>query len=326
MISVIVPVYNVGPYLKACIDSVLLQTYTEWEAILVDDGSTDESGQICDEYAQKYKNIRALHQNRKGAGQARNVGVAEAKGEYIYFLDSDDRITEDLFEFAMQRMTATDADIISFGFLRVSTDEEAKAYVQTMPYEEKEYDNAQAMQMFLKYEFDGYVWSRMYRRHVVESQPFNDFPLHEDAWVLPNYFDAAKKVLVTNKVCYYYYRRPGSLMNRSFGPENFCYCMVYEKTRDFVKEKYPKYEKEAEAALLLSYVSMAEMMQGKRAYKSYRKEYELYRKKTRSLYNSENKRLLPVKARVAIGLWIWMSPVFRLCCYLYYKWRRWKNI
>lgn len=326
MISVIIPVYNVAPYLRRCVESVLAQTCTDWEAVLVDDGSTDDSGRICDEYAQKYENIRVVHQSKKGAGFARNVGVVEAKGEYICFLDSDDWIAEDMFGFLLDRVHATNADIVSFAFLRVGSEEEAKAYASTKPYEEKEYDNAQMIFKFLKYDVDGYAWSRLYKRYVVESQPFNDFPLHEDAWVLPNYFDVAKKVLITNKVCYYYYKRPGSLMNRPFGPENFCYCMAYEKTRDFVKEKYPEYEKEAEAALLQSYVSMVEMMQGKRAYAEYRTEYEQYRKKARNLFNSENKKRMPSKARMAIWLWIRMSPVFRVSCYFYYQWRRWKNL
>ena len=97
IISVIVPVYNTEKYLSRCIDSILAQTFTDLELILVDDGSTDNSGNICDEYAAKDKRIRVIHQNNCGQGYARNAGLNVARGDYIGFLDPDDLISKDMF-------------------------------------------------------------------------------------------------------------------------------------------------------------------------------------------------------------------------------------
>ena len=98
LISVIVPVYNVEKYLAKCIDSIIAQTYTNLEILLVDDGATDSSGAICDEYAQKESRIRVIHKENGGLSDARNRGIAEARGEYLGFIDSDDYIDVDMYE------------------------------------------------------------------------------------------------------------------------------------------------------------------------------------------------------------------------------------
>ena len=98
MLSIIVPIYNVEKYLCKCIDSVIAQTYQEWELLLIDDGSTDNSGNICDEYAKKDSRIRTFHNKNRGASAARNTGLDASIGEWIYFLDGDDYISDDCIE------------------------------------------------------------------------------------------------------------------------------------------------------------------------------------------------------------------------------------
>lgn len=107
-ISVVVPVYNAEKYLKKCVESVIAQTYTDWEMILVDDGSKDASADIVDEYAGKDTRIRAIHQKNAGPGMARNAGIRNALGEYIVFLDSDDMVTPDYFE----KLSRETADVV----------------------------------------------------------------------------------------------------------------------------------------------------------------------------------------------------------------------
>lgn len=123
MVSVIVPVYNVEKYLPACIESVINQTYSEWELLLVDDGSTDNSGKICDEYAQKDKRIKVFHKESGGVSSARNFGIDKAKGEYIAFLDADDYVDADLYEKALKSIGSN--DMIFFNY---SMDENQKIY------------------------------------------------------------------------------------------------------------------------------------------------------------------------------------------------------
>lgn len=118
MISVIIPVYNVEAYLAECIDSVLAQSCTDWEAILVDDGATDSSGRICDEYAARDSRIRVIHRQNGGLPAARNTGLAAARGEYVYFLDSDDYIVPRTLELLLSAARREQADVVFFdGFV-----------------------------------------------------------------------------------------------------------------------------------------------------------------------------------------------------------------
>ena len=120
LVTVIVPVYNVEKYLDRCVSSIISQTYTNMEVILVDDGSPDNCPRMCDDWAEKDSRIRVIHKENAGSGMARNTGIDHANGEYIYFLDSDDYIEPDTIEVCMQAARKEDADIVSFGNDRVT--------------------------------------------------------------------------------------------------------------------------------------------------------------------------------------------------------------
>ena len=126
-LSVVVPVYNTGNALKYSVQSILNQTYKDFELILVDDGSTDESGRLCDSFVQKDKRVRVIHKENGGAGSARNTGVDEAFGKYITFPDADDICKSDMLEIMMEKMHATDADLIMCSYETVSIDENGNA-------------------------------------------------------------------------------------------------------------------------------------------------------------------------------------------------------
>ena len=117
-ISVIVPVYKVEPYLRRCVDSILAQTYTDFELILVDDGSPDNCGAICDEYAEKDSRVRVIHQENRGVSAARNLGVREALGKYIAFVDSDDAIHPQMYELLVPVLDNTDYPFVHCAFHR----------------------------------------------------------------------------------------------------------------------------------------------------------------------------------------------------------------
>ena len=114
-ISIIVPVYKVEQYLRRCLDSIASQTFTDWECILIDDGSPDKSGAICDEYALRDSRFRVIHQENKGVSAARNAGLDAARGEWIGFVDSDDWVEKDCYETAMEIAVAEKADTVCFG-------------------------------------------------------------------------------------------------------------------------------------------------------------------------------------------------------------------
>ena len=121
-ISVIVPVYKVEPYIRKCVDSILGQTFSDIQVILVDDGSPDQCGKICDEYAKQDNRVEVIHKENGGLSDARNAGIPYAKGEYIIFLDSDDYIENDMFEYMYTRIKDSGADMATCGLSEVYTD------------------------------------------------------------------------------------------------------------------------------------------------------------------------------------------------------------
>ena len=120
LISIIIPIHNVAPYLHRCVDSALNQSYKNLEIMLIDDGSSDESGKICDEYAFYDDRIRVCHKEQGGLSDARNAGIMRATGDYIYFLDGDDYIGERLLENAYNAISKEDADVCCWGYTRIS--------------------------------------------------------------------------------------------------------------------------------------------------------------------------------------------------------------
>lgn len=120
LVSVIVPVYNTEKYLKQCLDSLVAQTYKNIEVIMVDDGSKDSSGAICDEYAKKYKNFQVIHKKNAGLGMARNTGMEYMNGEYVFFLDSDDYLETECIDILYQNLTRNHVDICKGGFKKVT--------------------------------------------------------------------------------------------------------------------------------------------------------------------------------------------------------------
>lgn len=121
-ISVIVPVYKVEPYIRKCVDSILGQTFSDIQVILVDDGSPDQCGKICDEYAKQDNRVEVIHKENGGLSDARNAGIPYAKGEYIIFLDSDDYIENDMFEYMYTRIKDSGADMATCGLYEVYKD------------------------------------------------------------------------------------------------------------------------------------------------------------------------------------------------------------
>lgn len=146
MISVIVPVYNVENYLRQCIESILNQTYTDFEIILVDDGSLDSSGNICDEYSEKFTNISVLHKKNEGLGYARNSGIEKACGEFIVFVDSDDYVEENMLLDLYNGLMESECDTCMGGHNRVNMKNE---FVSSHSYEKTLFKYEQVIKEFI---------------------------------------------------------------------------------------------------------------------------------------------------------------------------------
>ena len=170
MISVIIPVYNVEKYLCECIDSVLGQTYQDYEVILVDDGSTDSSGTICDKYAETNSRIKVIHRKNGGLSEARNTGFDAANGEYIYFLDSDDYIRADALERMHEASKKTNADIYFFE-AEVFYDDKENVDNSVLYERKSDYGTISsgkaAKKMMLENEFYTVVYLHLYRKQFL---------------------------------------------------------------------------------------------------------------------------------------------------------------
>lgn len=220
MISVVIPVYNVEKYLNECIESVLTQTYTDYEIILVDDGSTDSSGHICDDYMTADSRVRVIHQKNGGLSAARNTGLKEAKGEYIYFLDSDDYIEEYTLEYLVEVSVKENADVVFFDgyvfFDECEDDQSVSGYSRRECYKTQK-GREMLLQLLLNDEYRTAVPLMFYRKEYLTNHNlwFLDGILHEDELFTFLVFNANGMVAHCHEQLYARRVRPGSIMTGS---------------------------------------------------------------------------------------------------------------
>lgn len=221
MISVIVPVYGVEAYLRKCIDSILNQTCRDLEVILVDDGSPDDCGVICDEYASIDSRVRVFHTENHGLSAARNLGLLEARGDTISFIDSDDWIESNMLEVMKIKMEETGATVCICGFWienGFSQDENL--------FQNEIFTGNTALRALIEGRINDNVWNKLYRREVFVEQFADDssmvgaadnlilFPNgknYEDYYIMHKIIKSAKKVIVLNQSLYHYRMRKDSI-------------------------------------------------------------------------------------------------------------------
>ena len=212
LISVIVPVYNVEEYVEKCVLSIINQTYKNLEIILVDDGSTDNSGKICDEIAIKDNRIKVIHKKNGGLSDARNVGIDIAKGDYLGFVDSDDYIDPDMYSILLNNMNLTFSDISTCGRVIVNNESYKIEYTDNIT---KCLTNNEAIKdLFVENNFVYHAaWDKLYKRELFDKIRFPVGRLFEDAAIMYRIFELAKKIVSTKKQLYYYVQRQGSISN-----------------------------------------------------------------------------------------------------------------
>ena len=216
MISIIVPVYNVEKYLKRCVDSILEQTYKDFELILVDDGSTDDSGTICDEQQKRDNRVRVIHQKNGGLSAARNSGLAEAKGDYITFIDSDDFIDKTFLEVLYQNALQYVADVSVCGYQLVWEDTKRNKKSKNNNSEKvKLYTGKEAVSEIVLKSRTCMItaWGKLYHHSLREHLKYPEGKLHEDEFVTYKVFYASKKVVETEMEGYCYFQRGTSIMS-----------------------------------------------------------------------------------------------------------------
>ena len=216
MISVIVPVYQVEPWLRECVDSILCQTFQDFELILVDDGSPDSCGAICDEYARLDRRVRVIHKENGGLSSARNAGLDGARGEYIAFVDSDDWIAPDMLATLYRMVQDTGADL-AIGDLVKYMDGKPLADAPS-PLEDECFDRDGLVQKLTGVQAWRYIiaWNKLYHRSLFDGLRFPEGFIHEDEATIHRFAARCHRVATTSRVVYYYRQVAGSITNTSF--------------------------------------------------------------------------------------------------------------
>lgn len=236
-ISIIVPVYNVELYLRKCVKSILAQTFKDKEIILVDDGSTDGSADICDELSTRYSSVKVIHKKNGGLSSARNVGLDNAKGDFVAFVDSDDTISIRMYDELYEGMILNHADVGICGRYYVYEDgTKLKRYKESSSNKVLTSEEA-ILEMNSFKSFDMAAWDKLYNRKIFDGLRFPEGKLSEDFFIMYKIFDRASKIFYTPKPLYNYLQRENSI---SHGKNiNYDFIEAAKEQMNYVESKYP---------------------------------------------------------------------------------------
>ena len=239
LISIVVPVYNVKQYLEKCIDSILNQTYNNFELILVDDGSKDGSEKICDRYLKKDKRVSVIHKKNGGLSSARNVAIEASKGKYITFIDSDDYVSNIFIETLYKTATKTKADLVISGLKNyyeddiVIEDDISKNNCEVISKEET-YER-----MFLQKGIDVNATAKLYLTSLFDEIRYPEGKLYEDIQIIDKIIEKTKKIAVISYRGYYYLQRRNSIMYGKMSEERMILISKVDELLQFISDKYP---------------------------------------------------------------------------------------
>ena len=238
LISVIVPVYNIEKYVGKAIETIIGQTYGDLEIILVDDGSTDKSGEICEHYAGKDDRIVVVHQENGGLSKARNTGTRIAKGDAIAYIDGDDYIHPCYFEILAKNLTEHNADISVCGMQVVSENEyEELTHSKDVENAAVEISAEEALEgMLSQKRFSLSSCAKLYKRKIAQSHYFPEQELFEDYYTVYRFFTEAAAVTYTDVGLYYYLKRAGSITKKKYSHQMMDYIKHGEQVIDHVKQ------------------------------------------------------------------------------------------
>lgn len=236
LISIIVPIYNTDKYLEKCINSILNQTYTNIEIILVDDGSTDKSGEICDKYEKNDNRIKVIHKKNGGSSDAKNVGIKISRGEYIGFIDSDDYVEKEMYEFLYNNLDENNCDISISG--RFVDYEDGTSEVRYSTNIKMIMNNRDALIKLNSYVgFDVSPCDRLFKAELFNQIEFPFGTTSEDYYIMYKLFAKAKRIVFDSKPMYHYYQRENSCSRNSKYDDSF--IRASESQINFFKQYYP---------------------------------------------------------------------------------------
>ncbi len=238
LISIIVPIYNIEKYIEECIKSILCQTYSKIEILLINDGSTDRSGEICQNYAQIDSRVKVFIKENGGLSSARNYGMEYARGDYYLFVDGDDTIEEDMCQILLEILKKEKAEIVISSMHR-GEGKRKKGKIQR-------YNSESAIKQMLKEKtFNTSAWGKLFRKEVFDGIYFPEHKIYEDLATIYKVFHKAEKIIFYNVPLYYYRKREGSIMQQPFHEKKLDMIGISKEQIEFLKEFYPGLERVA---------------------------------------------------------------------------------
>ncbi|MBQ9017281.1 glycosyltransferase [Candidatus Saccharibacteria bacterium] len=293
-ISIIVPVYNTEKYLEKCLRSLVGQSYDNMEIILVDDGSTDNSGKICNEWAKKDKRIKAFHKKNGGLSDARNYGLTKATGEYVGFVDSDDWVDKDMYRSLMTGCEKYGTEIGWCNKIRVySKKNKQESYIL-----KKEGIDAERALVLLLLLSDPSACNKIFKKQLFDDIEFPKQKLYEDIGTIPYLIDKASRVYLDNIYGYYYNQQNDhSIVHERFTVEKMDYYYNVKTLNNFVIAKYPNLREVSECFFALSLTALITAMYCQR--RQYKKQYKMLVKDLGRIKYKSN-RYIPLYKKIMI--------------------------
>lgn len=291
-VSVIIPVYNVEKYINRCIESVIKQTYTNLEILLIDDGSKDSSSTLCDFWEDKDNRIRVIHKTNGGLSSARNKGLDYATGEYICFVDSDDYISKKMIEIMHRAAIEEDVQVVTCGRIRVKKEEQILLY--TLPEQRKMSGKEAIKELLVGGCIEEAAWDKLYSRKIFMNRRFPMGEINEDIVQTIDILGECEKIVHVGEPLYYYCENQGSITKSAYSKTKMVAVKHLEMIESYLKNNFPDLL-EMFDSLQLRYCQdlLYLILDDKKTLKTYKQDYDIiYAKFKKSFSNGiKNKKI-----------------------------------
>lgn len=312
MISVIIPVYNVAPYLREALDSILHQTYQDLEIIIVDDGSTDASGSICDQFLSDSR-FQVIHQENKGLSGARNTGLDQATGEYISFFDPDDAFMPEMLQKMALEIERTDADIVECGFIVYQTEgrlddrrnNSVSAYHSSK--KDKLLTSEETQKRVITGDFSVTVWNKLYKKEIWNEIRFPEGHVYEDMSVIFSVLEKCKRILILPDYYVLHRKRNDSITGVKSIRNTEDSILAHRQMEEYVAEHTPEVFSNAEYITFLEGKARATSIQYAQYSHQHRELMSIYEKEAKIRWQSLKGQSLQLKTR-AVRFLFFHSP------------------
>lgn len=305
LISIIVPVYNVEKYLDQCIESIINQTYKELEIFLIEDGSPDNCGAICDSWAKKDDRIKVFHVDNGGSARARNIGLLHAKGKYVGFVDADDFLMPSMYEILYKLAINSSAEITECGYYKVTSDVMHNSLNNLEGKTIRTFNTAEALLENVRDTVvQQVVWNKLYLKRIIGNTFFTEGKYIDDEFWTYKIIGSAKKIVSTTEKLYCYRQQEASMMHQSFSLRRMDALEAKLQRLKYLEQRFPSIVSEAKCNLYFTCIYLQQM-----ALKDVnKKEQIVMRKKIKNCLNSfcmekSDLKCIDNKQRI----WFWVS-------------------